>query len=65
MAKKPKEDLVTVTCYRETKTMTRTKAMSFYLLGMVSCDPNSSECARYNKIYTELACGKSTVSDVD
>lgn len=62
MAKK-NEDIVTVTCYRQTKTMTRTDAMSFYLMGMVSCDPGSSECARYNKIYCELAEGKTVVSD--
>ena len=60
-----KNDVVTVTCYRETKTYKRADAMAFFLEGMAWCDPSSSEHDRYAKIYTALARGETVVTDED
>ena len=54
---------VTITCYRETETMTRRKAIRFYRTGMMSCDPGSSECERYTTIYCQLTSGCMECSD--
>ena len=60
-----KNDKVTITCYGKTKVWNRIDALSFFLVGMASCDPGSSECGRYTKIYTELKMGKTVIKDLD
>lgn len=53
-----------VKCYGEIMHFkNRQAAMDFFLEGINSCDPNSSESDRYVKIYTELACGRELPSD--
>ena len=54
---------VTVTCYRQTKTMTRGEAIAFYSEGMQCCDPGSSEHERYETIYWRLLEGLTVVTD--
>lgn len=38
-------------------------AMNFFMDAINGCDPHSSECSRYVKIYTDLACGRDLPSD--
>lgn len=53
-----------VTCYGVTKTFASTsKAINFYMLAVNGCDPQSSECARYNNILRQLYGGRRIVSD--
>ena len=56
-----KSDIVTVTCYGRTETMTRGKAMAKYLEGMMCC--GGSEQERYATIYYRLAAGLVNVND--
>ena len=50
-----KTDLVKITCYGKTETMTRSKAKSFYLDCMMNSE--GSERDRYVSIYTQLMRG--------
>ena len=52
---------VTVTCYRQTETMTREQAIDEYYEGMMMCD--GSEAERYQTIYCQLMEGLTEVSD--
>lgn len=54
---------VTVTCYRQTETMTRREALAKYKEGMQCCDPGSSEHERYETIYWRLMDGLTKVTD--
>ena len=55
---------VKVTCYGVTKTFSSpSKAINFYTLAVNGCDPQSSECARYNNILRQLYGGRRIVSD--
>ena len=52
---------VKVTCYRETKTMTRRKAMEFFYEGMKCSE--GSEHERYETIFFQLLEGRTNCSD--
>lgn len=52
---------VTITCYGETETMTRKKALEKYFEGMLYCD--GSEQERYTTIYLQLMEGLTNVTD--
>lgn len=52
---------VKVTCYRETETMTRRKALEFYYDGMKNSE--GSEHERYETIFFQLLEGYKEVSD--
>lgn len=55
---------VKVTCYGQTKTYTTAKkAIKEFMEGMLWCDPNSSEYARYAIIVHRLMCGETEVND--
>lgn len=56
---------VTITCYRKKQVMTRRKAIAYYEEGMMCCDPGSSECGRYTRIYLQLLDGYMQCSDQD
>lgn len=43
--------------------MTRREALDFYTEGMMCCDADSSECARYVTICNQLRAGFKVVSD--
>jgi len=60
--KKELQEKVRVTCYGQTETMTREKAIDEYYEGMVCCD--GSEAERYQTIYCQLMAGLTEVSDV-
>ena len=61
--KKQLSEKVTVTCYRQTETMTRQEAIDEYYEGMLCCE--GSEGERYTKIYFQLMEGYTNVSDED
>ena len=63
LTKKQMAEQVTVTCYRQTKTITRGEALAFYQEGMMCCDPGSSECERYTTIVCRLMDGLTEVTD--
>ena len=49
---------VTTICYGSKKEwVSRREAEEFFLRAICGCDPNSSECGRYTKIYTEIMTG--------
>ena len=55
---------VTTICYGEKQEWTsRQKAREYFLQASMGCDPASSECSRYTKIYAELVMGKSLCTD--
>lgn len=56
-----KRDLVRVTCYGETKTWERSKALDFFLEGAFQCD--GSEAERYFNIYYQLIHGAKEAYD--
>ena len=56
---------VKVTCYNRTKVYTRKDAIKFFRDGIIACDPESSECDRYQNIYVGLLAGKMEVSDLN
>lgn len=59
---KPKsEDIVTVTCYNETKTWERKKAIDFFWEGACSCEGHERD--RYLAIVQQLKEGKITATD--
>lgn len=56
--KPKKKDKVTVICYGLGKTYDNAeKAIKFYTDAVHGCDPNSSECSRYNYILDKLRSG--------
>lgn len=56
--KPKKKDKVTVICYGLGKTYDNAeKAIKFYTDAVHGCDPNSSECSRYNYILDKLRIG--------
>jgi hypothetical protein len=58
--------MVKVTCYSKTKTFkTKKQAIAYFMEGVYSCDPNSSECGRYIYIISKLRAGEKEVSDVN
>lgn len=63
------EDLVakveaTTICYGQKQEWTsRQKAREYFLHASMGCDPASSECSRYTKIYAELVMGKNLCTD--
>jgi hypothetical protein len=59
-----KNDRVVITVYKETKTFLRKDAYKFFKEGTMCCDPNSSECARYEYILDCLKYGD-TIIDAD
>ena len=55
---------VTTICYGEkTEWTSRREAEDFFLRAMAGCDPASSECRRYTKVYTEIMMGSSLCTD--
>jgi hypothetical protein len=55
---------VIVTCYGTRKEFeSASKAINFFTLAVNGCDPQSSECGRYQKILNQLYAGKRIVSD--
>lgn len=55
---------VIVTCYGERKEFaTASKAINFFTLAVNGCDPQSSECGRYQRILNRLYAGQRIVSD--
>lgn len=54
-------DMVTITCYGKTETMTRSEAINFYVDGMMSCD--GAEKNRYANIVGQLLLGWKECSD--
>ena len=55
------EDLVTVTCYGQTKTWRRQEAIDFFLEGMCSCE--GAEQEHYPSIYLQLIGGAKEARD--
>lgn len=55
------DEQVKVTCYRETETMTRRKALEFYYEGMKCSE--GSEHDRYETIFFQLMEGRMEASD--
>ena len=56
-------ETVNVTCYGKTKKYIRRKAIEFFLNGMMSCDPDSSEYDRYETIHRRLLNGEIEIND--
>ncbi len=55
---------VTVTCYGQRQEFENTsKAINFFTLAVNGCDPQSSECGRYQRILNRLYAGERIVSD--
>lgn len=55
---------VTVTCCGQRKEFEDTrKAINFYTLAVNGCDPQSSECGRYQRILNRIYAGERIVSD--
>ncbi|MCD8049777.1 MAG: DUF4314 domain-containing protein [Clostridia bacterium] len=55
---------VTTVCYGEKEEWTsRREAQKSFLEAMNGCDPNSSECGRYAKIYAEIVSGQAICTD--
>lgn len=61
MAKLNMNELVKVTCYRKTETMTRRQAIKEFYEGMMCCE--GSEGERYTTIYWQLMEGRKNVTD--
>ena len=57
-----KSDIVTVTCYRQTETMTRGEAIAKFFEGMLCSE--GAEHERYESIYFQLQAGAVRVSDM-
>jgi hypothetical protein len=56
-----KKDIVTITCYNQTETMERSKAIKKYLEAMRNSE--GSERERYENIYFDLIDGETNCSD--
>jgi hypothetical protein len=66
IASRKKAQKVIVTCYGQRKEYaTASKAINFFTLAVNGCDPQSSECGRYQRILTRLYAGQRIVSDED
>lgn len=64
IANRKKARKVIVTCYGERKEFaTASKAINFFALAVNGCDPQSSECGRYQRILNRLYAGERIVSD--
>ena len=64
VAERKKARKVIVTCYGERKEFeTASKAINFFTLAVNGCDPQSSECGRYQRILNRLYSGQRIVSD--
>lgn len=64
IANRKQAQKVIVTCYGERKEFaTASKAINFFTLAVNGCDPQSSECGRYQRILTRLYAGQRIVSD--
>lgn len=64
IANRKKAQKVIVTCYGERKEFaTASKAINFFTLAVNGCDPQSSECGRYQRILNRLYAGQHIVSD--
>ena len=64
IANRKKAQKVIVTCYGESKEFdTASKAINFFTLAANGCDPQSSECGRYQRILNRLYAGQRVVSD--
>ena len=58
--------MIKVTCYGDQKLFkSKRQAINYFMQGVYSCDPNSSECGRYMYIISELLAGAKEVSDVN
>lgn len=56
--------VVTTICYGQKQEWTsRSEAKDYFMKAIVGCDPASSECSRYTKIYAELVQGKKLCTD--
>ena len=55
---------VTTICYGQKQEWTSYKeARAHFIKAIWGCDPASSECSRYTKIYAELVQGKKLCTD--
>ena len=64
IARRKSAQKVIVTCYGESKEFaTANKAINFFTLAVNGCDPQSSECGRYQRILNRLYAGQRVVSD--
>lgn len=55
---------VTVTCYGQRQEFEDTReAINFFTLAVNGCDPQSSECGRYQRILNRIYAGERIVSD--
>lgn len=58
------EAAVTTICYgQKQEWASYAEARAFFIKAVMSCDPASSECSRYTKIYAELVQGKKLCTD--
>lgn len=56
--------VVTTVCYGQKQEWASvTEARRHFMKAIWGCDPNSSECSRYTKIYAELVQGKKLCTD--
>ena len=59
IARRKSAQKVIVTCYGESKEFaTASKAIHFFTLAVYGCDPQSSECGRYQRILNRLYAGE-------
>ena len=64
LTKAQMQEPVKVTCYgKEKNYKSRDEAICFFRKGIISCDPDSSECDRYMNIYCQLMAGSTDVND--
>jgi hypothetical protein len=63
LTKSQMNETVKVTCYGKTKEYKRSDAIKFFREGIIACDPDSSECDRYENIYCQLMAGSIHASD--
>ena len=61
--KKQLKEIVTITCYNDTQKYTREDALYYFEEAIISVDPESSECERYQRIYEALLAGDTIISD--
>lgn len=64
IARRNMANRVIVTCYGKRREFeTASKAINFFTLAVNGCDPQSSECGRYQRILNRLHAGQRIVSD--
>ena len=61
--KKQLKETVTITCYNNTQKYIRKDALYYFEEAIISVDPESSECERYQHIYEALLAGDTIISD--